>query len=549
MKLQDARVIFLDCQTTGMHPGTGSLLEIAWAIGQGSEISDVVSSLVELPADHEIPWRVQEITGIKPEDLANAKSRESVLSELRAVLPEIDFALIHYAQFERPFLNDLFAGAGDEFPVEIFCTYKMTKKLFPALPSRNIRGVSGFFGNPVGEVKRASSHVTATTEIWQGLREELAKNGIEDRVSLADWLAAKAPTVRKAKPKPYEYRIEKEKRLGLPEKPGVYRMVAKTGEILYVGKATSLRDRVNSYFRGRKGRDPRKLEMLTQVWDLNFTECGSALEAAILETDEIKRLDPPYNVSLKRGKRKLIFYSRDFEHMSSGQDVEHPLGAFRTYNAVEDLRLVLKSITGTEFAQVFHVERPQEVLTEGFEIFSKSVGVAREQLKDIRSLLALGTRLFRDEIRGPKHVIADLAASEEVATEDVLIDKALEVELTPEEAAVKFHKLFVRAGRELWRAKRMTRLLNSRVEWQAETGKRTLEVHGGQIASESLEEQASAKNASGEEAPPEKAAPEKAPSEKVPAEFPWLDLDIGDYDRMSVLFSGIAPVEHSISKL
>ena len=502
MNLKAARTIFIDCQTTGMHPGIGSLLEIAWAL----DCTNVVSRLVELPEGAEIPWRVQEITGIRAEDLSSAVSRETVVAELRSALENVDFALIHYAQFEKPFLNDLF---GAEFPVEIFCTHKVTKKLFPALPSRNIRGVSGFFGNHVGEIKRAGSHVRATIDIWNGLVSELAKNGIEEPARLRDWLVAKVAATRK----PYEYRIEKEKRLSLPERPGVYRMIAKSGEILYVGKATSLRDRVNSYFRGRKGRDPRKLEMLTQTWDLNFTECGSALEAALLETDEIKRLDPPYNVSLKRGKRKLVFYSRDFVHASPVQGLEHPLGAFRTYNAVEDLRLVQRSLAAGVFLQVFHIERPQEVLSQGFELFLSRVGVEIHDFVNLRSFLALGMRLFRAE----RDVGEDLDSAAEVVEEPANEDD----ELTPEEAADKFNGLFVRAGRELWRAKRMTKLLNSRVEWEAESGRHTLEVRGGKITAHG----------------------------GIASEFPWTNLDIGDYDRMSVLLSGISPVEHSISKL
>ena len=91
------------------------------------------------------------------------------------------------------------------------------------------------------------------------------------------------------------------------DRPGIYRMLRTSGDVLYVGKAASLHKRVNSYFRGQKNRDRFKLEMLAQVWDLRVSECNSALEAALLENDEIKRYDPPYNVVLKRGREDRLW--------------------------------------------------------------------------------------------------------------------------------------------------------------------------------------------------------------------------------------------------
>ena len=78
-------------------------------------------------------------------------------------------------------------------------------------------------------------------------------------------------------------------RLALPDGPGVYRMLRISGDVLYVGKATSLHHRVNSYFRKQKGIHERTLEMLSQARDLSFVVTESPLEAALLEPDEIKR--------------------------------------------------------------------------------------------------------------------------------------------------------------------------------------------------------------------------------------------------------------------
>ena len=100
--------------------------------------------------------------------------------------------------------------------------------------------------------------------------------------------------------------------LRLPDKPGIYRMRrAKNSDPLYIGKAKSLKQRVNSYFRQKAPHAEHTLEMLTQARELDFTLTGSALEAAILESDEIKRRSPPYNIALRRQQRGLAFCTKD----------------------------------------------------------------------------------------------------------------------------------------------------------------------------------------------------------------------------------------------
>ncbi len=89
----------------------------------------------------------------------------------------------------------------------------------------------------------------ATYDIWCGLVTELEKQGVHDLDQLRVYLTDK-PKSTKGR---YEYRLPSQQRLALPDKPGIYRMLAKNGQILYVGKATSLKSRVNSYFRGKSG--------------------------------------------------------------------------------------------------------------------------------------------------------------------------------------------------------------------------------------------------------------------------------------------------------
>ncbi len=90
----------------------------------------------------------------------------------------------------------------------------------------------------------------------------------------------------------------------LPEEPGVYFFKNREGDILYVGKAVSLKSRVRSYFTGdiTKSRGEWIARMMDQVADLNYETTGSALEALIKEAAYIKKLQPPFNTRDKDNK-------------------------------------------------------------------------------------------------------------------------------------------------------------------------------------------------------------------------------------------------------
>lgn len=97
----------------------------------------------------------------------------------------------------------------------------------------------------------------------------------------------------------------------LPDSPGVYLFYDQAGSLVYVGKATSLKDRVHSYFRGQ--RTPRPIEeMIHEVAKIKWHETASVLEAIILEAIFIKKYQPKYNVLGKDSKSwNYISISKD----------------------------------------------------------------------------------------------------------------------------------------------------------------------------------------------------------------------------------------------
>lgn len=112
----------------------------------------------------------------------------------------------------------------------------------------------------------------------------------------------------------------------LPDRPGVYKMFCAGGRLLYVGKARSLRQRVRSYFQRGERHSDRIREMVSRAARIDFDATGSLLEAAVRESDEIKRCSPRFNVALTGRRRKACFYARNYESARPTRDETHVIG-------------------------------------------------------------------------------------------------------------------------------------------------------------------------------------------------------------------------------
>jgi excinuclease UvrABC nuclease subunit len=145
---------------------------------------------------------------------------------------------------------------------------------------------------------------------------------------------------------------------GLPDTPGVYRFW-RDDMLLYVGKATSLKDRVRSYFSDDliKGRGIRIHQMVVEANKVTWEETDSVLEALILEAALIKELQPPYNVREKDNKsfnylvvtkeefpRVLVVRGRELAQSWNKSDTLHVFGPFPQGGALKEAMKLVRKI-------------------------------------------------------------------------------------------------------------------------------------------------------------------------------------------------------------
>ena len=92
----------------------------------------------------------------------------------------------------------------------------------------------------------------------------------------------------------------------LPRTPGVYFHKSKSGEVIYVGKAAVLKNRVRQYFQSSRAFDAKTLALVNEIHDTDWVETESEIDALFLESEMVKRYMPRYNILLRDDKSQLF---------------------------------------------------------------------------------------------------------------------------------------------------------------------------------------------------------------------------------------------------
>jgi excinuclease ABC subunit C len=220
----------------------------------------------------------------------------------------------------------------------------------------------------------------------------------------------------------------KERLSSIPARPGVYMMKGEADEVLYVGKAVNLRNRLRSYFQASAAHSPKVQRLVENAADLDFFVTDSELEALILECNLIKKHRPRYNVRLKDDKRYpyiKVTWQEDYPRVQIVRRM-HQDGAryFGPYTPASAMRQTLdllrrifpyltckRKITGTDdrACLYYHIKR----------CLGPCIGaVSKEEYRDMMDQVCLFLQGKGGEI------VASLREAMEAAAEDMDFERA-----------------------------------------------------------------------------------------------------------------------------
>lgn len=274
----------VDIETTGGYAANNAITEVAIVLHDGNREVKRYETLVR-PEQH-IPRYIQALTGITDEMVAGAPDFGEIAPVVHEWLKGAVF-VAHNVNFDYSFLKLQLQSCGFDLQAKKLCTIRLSRKVFPGVPSYSLGKLCQYLGIPNPNRHRAGGDATATTLLFERI---MRAGGLEH---IREMLKGK----NKEQYLPINLPAEQVDRI--PQIPGVYYFHDQKGKVIYVGKARNMRQRVISHFSNNKpGR--QKQEFMRNIWSISYEATGTELMAFLLECAEIKRLWPIYNRSLKR---------------------------------------------------------------------------------------------------------------------------------------------------------------------------------------------------------------------------------------------------------
>ena len=296
--LELAEFVVVDLETTGLRPGESRICEIGAVRICALEIVETFETLANPGV--RIGPAIEALTGITDADVRGAPPVRL------AVRRFLDFAgdaalAAHNARFDLAFLDRETLGlTGRRLAAPVVDTVGLSRVLLAGrLQRASLGSVAAFFGTSVDPCHRALPDAQATAEILLQLIGLAQERGA---ATIADLVALSATRRRRAHDK-------RQLVAGAPTAPGVYLFHDRNGQVLYVGRARDLRQRLRSYFQSERVR-PAVEAALGALHRVEWRVCGSELEAALEELRLLRDLRPAANVRTVRPDRCVYLRRR-----------------------------------------------------------------------------------------------------------------------------------------------------------------------------------------------------------------------------------------------
>ncbi|MDP4600786.1 MAG: exonuclease domain-containing protein [Polaribacter sp.] len=281
----------VDIETTGNGYKGQKITEISIFTFDGKHIVDEFTSLVN--PEQNIPAFITNLTGIDNAMVRNAPKFYEIAKKIAELTQDTVF-VAHNVNFDYNIIQAEFKSLGFDFKRKKLCTVRLSRKIIPGLNSYSLGAICSSEKIPINGRHRAKGDAEATTELFRRLIER------DDEFIINSFLN---PRSRQATLPPL---LDKKIVDNLPETFGVYYFKNAAKEVIYVGKANNIKQRVISHFYDKKKKEQN---MCLETADITFTETGSELLALLLESSEIKHIYPKYNRAQRKAGEAVGLFS------------------------------------------------------------------------------------------------------------------------------------------------------------------------------------------------------------------------------------------------
>jgi len=279
----------VDIETTGQ---SSKITEISIFVFDGNKVIDEYTTLVN--PECIIPPFITNLTGITNAMVGNAPKFYEIAQKVQEITSDTIF-VAHNVNFDYNIIHQEFKDLGFDFKRKKLCTIRLSRKLIPGLSSYSLGALCTTQNIVIKDRHRAKGDAKATTILF----EKLVRLDSDQEV----FNTFLNPKSKQATLPPL---LPKEIVDNLSEKEGVYYFENSAKEIIYVGKANNIKQRVLSHFYDKT---KKEVTMCLETSNVTFTETGSELVALLLESSEIKKIFPKYNRAQKRSSESIGLFS------------------------------------------------------------------------------------------------------------------------------------------------------------------------------------------------------------------------------------------------
>ena len=302
-RLADLEYVVVDVETTGLAAGRHRLIEVAGLRVRGGMVVDAFQQLIN--PEHRLPRFISAFTGITQAMVNAAALVDEVLPSFFAFLDDAPI-VGHNVGFDLGFLGYEAVRLGYPLATDGLDTIRLARRLMPGIRQLKLDMLARQVGVVVRDRHRALGDARITQEVFQHLLALAADQGIETLAQLREIMQQRSSSSRRVVPgatiqdRPTgSIYLNPAWRREFPSRPGVYLMKDDQGEVIYVGKAKSLKERLASYYHQPLGYTRKMDGLLELVQEIETRVLGSELEALLVESQLIKQLQPRFNVQLR----------------------------------------------------------------------------------------------------------------------------------------------------------------------------------------------------------------------------------------------------------